>query len=302
MRKLNIGIIGGGAIGLLCASYLTQHHDVTVFTRRNEQAEEIRAFGIERTGKGDTCQATVHAQTGITGEFDLLIVTVKYHHLQDVLRELSTLPPHRILFLQNGMAHLLDLENWKTGHSLYIGVVEHGAMKMSDHEVNHTGIGVIKWGAYQHEEAADIKNALNETSSHFQMIYTDEWIKVLEEKLLVNVCINPLTALLHVRNGELIANSSYEHMMKCAFEEAVSILSLSEKERLWPYVVSICEKTAENQSSMLQDIVKGRQTERKAILGYLLKKAQAHGVAAPHLTFFDRSLEVLEKKQTKSFE
>lgn len=145
---MNIGIIGGGAIGLLCASYLTQHHDVTVFTRRNEQAEEIRAFGIERTVKGETCEASVHAETGITGEFDLLIVTVKYHHLQDVLSELSTLSPHRILFLQNGMAHLLDLENWKTGHSLYIGVVEHGAMKMSDHEVNHTGIGVIKWGHF----------------------------------------------------------------------------------------------------------------------------------------------------------
>ncbi|MBB6601511.1 2-dehydropantoate 2-reductase [Bacillus pumilus] len=299
---MNIGIIGGGAIGLLCASYLTQHHDVTVFTRRNEQAEEIRAVGIERTVKGETRQAAVHAQTGITGEFDLLIVTVKYHHLQDVLGELSTLPPHRILFLQNGMAHLLDLENWETGHSLYIGVVEHGAMKISDHAVNHTGIGVIKWGAFQHEEAVDIKKALNETSSHFQMIYTDEWKKVLEEKLLVNVCINPLTALLHVRNGELIANPSYEYMMKCAFEEAVSILGLPEKERLWSYVVSVCEKTAENQSSMLQDIVKGRETERKAILGYLLKKAQAHGVAAPHLTFFDRSLEVLEKKQTKSFE
>lgn len=299
---MNIGIIGGGAIGLLCASYLTQHHDVTVFTRRNEQAEEIRAFGIERTVKGETCQASVHAQTGITGEFDLLIVTVKYHHLQDVLSELSTLSPHRILFLQNGMAHLLDLENWKTGHSLYIGVVEHGAMKMSDHEVNHTGIGVIKWGAFQHEAAADIKKALNETSFHFQMVYTDEWKKVLQEKLLVNVCINPLTTLLHVRNGALIQNPSYEYMMKCAFEEAVSILSLPEKERLWAYVNTVCENTAENQSSMLQDIVKGRQTERKAILGYLLKKAQAQGVAVPHLTFFDRSLEVLEKKQTKSFE
>ncbi|MEK4397489.1 2-dehydropantoate 2-reductase [Bacillus sp. FSL K6-2860] len=299
---MNIGIIGGGAIGLLCASYLSQHHDITVFTRRKEQAEEIRASGIQRTVKGETCQAAVHAQTGITGVFDLLIVTVKYHHLQDVLDELSLLPRQRILFLQNGMAHLLDLENWKTAHSLYIGVVEHGAMKMSDHAVNHTGIGVIKWGAFQHEEVSDVKNALNETSSHFQMIYTDEWQKVLKEKLLVNVCINPLTALLHVRNGELIANPSYEYMMKCAFEEAVSILGLSEKERLWPYVISICEKTAANQSSMLQDIVKGRQTERKAIIGYLLKKAQAQGVAAPHLTFFDRSLEVLEKKQTKSFE
>ncbi|PRR99981.1 2-dehydropantoate 2-reductase [Bacillus sp. NMCN6] len=299
---MNIGIIGGGAIGLLCASYLSQHHDITVFTRRKEQAEEIRALGIQRTVKGETYQAAVHAQTGITGVFDLLIVTVKYHHLQDVLDELSLLPRQRILFLQNGMAHLLDLENWKTAHSLYIGVVEHGAMKMSDHAVNHTGIGVIKWGAFQHEEVSDVKNALNETSSHFQMIYTDEWQKVLKEKLLVNVCINPLTALLHVRNGELIANPSYEYMMKCAFEEAVSILGLSEKERLWPYVISICEKTAANQSSMLQDIVKGRQTERKAIIGYLLKKAQAQEILAPHLTFFYRSLEVLEKKQTKSFE
>lgn len=129
------------------------------------------------------------------------------------------------------------------------------------------------------------------------MIYTDEWKKVLEEKLLVNVCINPLTALLHVRNGELIENPSYEYMMKCAFEEAVSILGLPEKERLLPYVVSVCENTAENQSSMLQDIVKGRQTERKAILGYLLKKAQAQGVTVPHLTFFNRSLEVLEKSK-----
>ncbi|CAM5275748.1 hypothetical protein BSAF29S_05212 [Bacillus safensis subsp. safensis] len=35
---MNIGIIGGGAIGLLCASYLSQHHDITVLTRRKEQA------------------------------------------------------------------------------------------------------------------------------------------------------------------------------------------------------------------------------------------------------------------------
>lgn len=299
---MNIGIIGGGAIGLLCASYLSQHHDITVLTRRKEQAEEIRTSGIKRTVKGETFWSSAEARAEITGGFDLLIVTVKYHHLQEVLDDLSTLPRQRILFLQNGMAHLLDLENWKTAHTIYIGVVEHGAMKVSDHAVNHTGIGVIKWGAFHHEEAADVRNALNETPAHFQMIYTDEWKKVLEEKLLVNVCINPLTALLHVKNGELIANPSYEYMMKCVFEEALSILGLPEKERLWSHVVSICKKTAANQSSMLQDIVKGRETERKAIVGYLLEKAQAQEIMAPHLTFFNRSLEVLEKKQTKSFE
>ncbi|QGX66185.1 2-dehydropantoate 2-reductase [Bacillus sp. ms-22] len=299
---MKIGIIGGGAIGLLCASYLSQHHEITLFTRRKEQAEEIRALGIERMTGRETCKTVVDAQTGVKGLFDLLIVTVKYHQLQGVLDELSALPRQKILFLQNGMAHLMDLKKWNTSHPLYIGVVEHGAMKVSDHAVNHTGIGVIKWGAFLHEDIAEMSDELKKTAAHFQMIYTDEWKKVLEEKLLVNVCINPLTALLHVKNGELMSNPSYEHMMKCAFEEAVSILGLSEKERLWAHVMSICHQTAGNQSSMLQDIVKGRQTEREAIVGYLLKNAQAQEMAAPYLTFFNRSLEVLEKKQTKSFE
>ena len=299
---MKIGIIGGGAIGLLCASYLSKHHDITIFTRRKEQAEDIRASGIKRTVGGETFRVVVDAQKGLKGTFDLLIVTVKYHQLQDVLYELSTLPRQRILFLQNGMAHLLDLKNWKTAHQLYIGVVEHGAMKVSDHAVIHTGIGLIKWGAFHHEVQADVSCALKGESAHFKLVYTAEWKKVLEEKLLVNACINPLTALLHVKNGELISNSSYEYMMKCAFEEAISILGMFDKEGLWAHVVSICQKTAANQSSMLQDIVKGRQTERKAIVGYLLKKAQAREIHAPYLTFFNRSLEVLERKQTKSFE
>ncbi|WP_353855863.1 2-dehydropantoate 2-reductase [Bacillus sp. Bos-x628] len=299
---MKIGIIGGGAIGMLCASYLSKHHEITIFTRRKEQAEEMRASGIELTVRGQTFRTVVDAQTGLKGMYDLLIVTVKYHQLQDVLNELSTLPRQRILFLQNGMAHLLDLTKWKTAHQLYVGVVEHGAMKMTDHAVIHTGIGLIKWGPFHHEASAEFSHELEGASDDFKMVFTTEWKKVLEEKLLVNVCINPLTALLHVKNGELISNPSYEHMMKCAFDESVSILQMSEKERLWAHVVSICHKTADNQSSMLQDIVRGRQTERKAIVGYLLTKAQTQAIHAPYLTFFNRSLEVLEKKQTKSFE
>ena len=113
MRQLKIGIIGGGAIGLLCASYLSEHHDITVFTRRRkQQAEEIRALGIERMVRGETIQSAVGADTGVKGKFDLLIVTVKYHHLQDVLGNYRTASSSDLIFAERGPPRRFkELEN-----------------------------------------------------------------------------------------------------------------------------------------------------------------------------------------------
>ena len=43
---MRIGIIGGGAIGLLFANYLSENHDVTIFTRTKEQAELLNRDGL----------------------------------------------------------------------------------------------------------------------------------------------------------------------------------------------------------------------------------------------------------------
>ena len=43
---MRIGIIGGGAIGLLFANYLSEKHDVTIYTRTQEQAELLNRDGL----------------------------------------------------------------------------------------------------------------------------------------------------------------------------------------------------------------------------------------------------------------
>ena len=47
------------------------------------------------------------------------------------------------------------------------------------------------------------------------------------------------------------------------------------------YVEQVIESTAENISSMLQDVRALRHTEIDYITGYLLKRARAHGIAVP---------------------
>lgn len=47
------------------------------------------------------------------------------------------------------------------------------------------------------------------------------------------------------------------------------------------YVEQVIDSTAENISSMLQDIRALRHTEIDYITGYLLKRARAHGIAVP---------------------
>ncbi len=57
-------------------------------------------------------------------------------------------------------------------------------------------------------------------------------------------------------------------------------LAISEEEALG-LVLSVAEKTAANTSSMLQDVLRGKETEIEAINGYLVREAKKHRIAVP---------------------
>ena len=52
-------------------------------------------------------------------------------------------------------------------------------------------------------------------------------------------------------------------------------------EELLRRVMMVVELTADNYSSMYQDMEQGRETEIEAITGFLLGKAALHGIAVP---------------------
>ncbi|MGY0654457.1 2-dehydropantoate 2-reductase [Bacillus subtilis] len=298
---MKIGIIGGGSVGLLCAYYLSLYHDVTVVTRRQEQAVAIQSEGIRLYKGGEEFRADCSADTSINSDFDLLVVTVKQHQLQSVFSSLERIGKTNILFLQNGMGHIHDLKDWHVGHSIYVGIVEHGAVRKSDTAVDHTGLGAIKWSAFDDAEPDRLNILFQHNHSDFPIYYETDWYRLLTGKLIVNACINPLTALLQVKNGELLTTPAYLAFMKLVFQEACRILKLENEEKAWEQVQAVCGQTKENRSSMLVDVIGGRQTEADAIIGYLLKEASLQGLDAVHLEFLYGSIKALERNTNKVF-
>ena len=111
------------------------------------------------------------------------------------------------------------------------------------------------------------------------------------QKLVVNSVINPITAILKVKNGTLKRHQTLRDLIWSTVRESTHVVntlgynfSAKEVEHL---VFDVIENTADNISSMLQDIMSGRTTEIEYINGEILRIAEENKVSAPiNLTLY----------------
>jgi len=116
-------------------------------------------------------------------------------------------------------------------------------------------------------------------------IMQDVWHKVL-----YNIALNPLSALLEVPYGEIADNPHtrwlIERMIHEAFEVAMASGVELGMESAQEYLDVLWEQklppTREHRSSMLQDILRGKPTEIDHINGAVVRLGRDHGVATPY--------------------
>ncbi|HEU5139996.1 MAG TPA: 2-dehydropantoate 2-reductase [Bacillales bacterium] len=287
---MNVAIIGGGSIGLLFTYYFTKKVENTVlYVRREDQAELLNRSGLKLYREGTLREVKVKTKVLQEEEkikADLVVIAVKQYDLAELAETVKTRISEQaqLLFVQNGMGHVSIMKTLPQDH-IYVGVVDHGALKIAEHKVEHSGEGTVKLAAFRGDSdaAAPIFDQLAE--SRFPIEVQEDWYQLLAEKLLVNAVINPLTALYHVENGRLLTNDYFHQNMKNLFDEAFHVLCLEDKEKSWNNVKDVCNQTARNRSSMLRDIETGRQTEIDAISGYLLERADRKACSVPLTKF-----------------
>lgn len=283
MCIMKIGIIGGGSIGLLFACYISRKHPVCLYVRTNEQKELLQKKGLilVREENEQTNWIEVKLYSEWRGLEDVTVIAVKQYQLDNLLGILKKYGSagQTILFLQNGMGHIKKLDCLEG--NIYVAAVEHGAMRTNGNRVCHTGLGLTRIAPYRQSVSGSLHWLNSEYEDIFPFIMEENYENMLLKKLVANAVINPLTAVLRVKNGEIIDDPHYFQIVLLLFGEIEQSLKLQNGQAYFENVRAVCMKTAENQSSMLRDLEGNRETEVESILGYILEKASEREINTP---------------------
>lgn len=298
---MNIVVVGAGAVGLLVASFISEIHQVTLVTRTETQKEEIEKNGLVRMNlDGSICRKKVKVITDIKNidENSMVIVAVKYNQLKTLYPQLHNLHKNiPLLFLQNGLSHFEEVLQLPQ-KTIAFSSCQFGAEKINGYTVQHRGVGLFKIAVERGEiqSFSFFKSLQNEK---FPIKFEENAEQMLFEKAFLNCFINPLTAILQVKNGELIENHHTFQLLKSLYDEMIAAFPEQKQKLPFEAVVGLCRNTAKNTSSMLSDRLNGRKTEAETILGAVIKKAERQGKSMPILNTLYRIILSIENSGEK---
>jgi 2-dehydropantoate 2-reductase len=314
---MHIAVMGAGSIGLLLAAKLSAATEtLEIITRTEEQAAAIRREGIsvdeESAIPADKFEVisyeTKFAKRQARSDLDFFVLAVKQSAINNELLAfiLRYITPHTtIICFQNGMGHVDKLLTHLDKERILLAITTEGARKIGLFQVIHTGSGITDLGYSCQdvgEKAANAQKIFANVMMRagFEVSLSKNMGTKVWSKLIINTVINPLTAVLKVRNGELLRSPSCEALMLALFKEGIAAARANQvdiPDNLWETILQVCKLTANNQSSMLQDILHHRSTEIDSINGALLRIAEQHKLELPVNQAVFHMVKALENKK-----
>ena len=302
---MKIAIVGAGAMGSLFAYLLSRAgYSPWLLDKHRERVDAIKKDGLkveDMSGSHQVILPTISTRPEDVGIVDLLIICVKAYDTREAIRGAVPLIGERtlVLTLQNGLNNIRSIAGIAGRERVIGGVTAQGATQLGLGHIRHAGIGETIIGSVQGEKIKDIdkiKQLLG--SSGIKTAITEDLVGTIWGKLIINAAINPLTALTQLRNGEIIEHAELLDVQSKIVEEACAVAKAQGITVHYPDAVAkikeVCEATASNKSSMLQDIQSGKKTEIDYINGAIVSEGKKHHIPAPYNQIVTRLIKALE--------
>lgn len=287
---MRIAVIGSGAMGTMFAARLSKAASVSLFGTWKEQLSTIEEYGLvltDHSGGENKYELAVGDYSSNEGSYHVALILVKGSQTERAAAAAKNILSQDglALTLQNGLGHVEILEASVGPDRSALGITSEGAMIMGLGRTHHSGAGVTYVGTTPSTEERLSQIAAVFRNSGFETHLSQDLDGLVWGKLVVNAGINPLTALLQVRNGFLTTDKVVQDLMCRAAEETRAVAEA--KGIKLPYesastrIVEVAIATAENRSSMAQDIARGAPTEIDSINGQIVRNADHLNVDVP---------------------
>ena len=291
---MKILVVGPGAIGSLFAGMLTSGgHEVWLLGRRREVVDTINREGltIQQISKGATLRIPVRATVdpGDAAPAELIVMCAKSPGTLQATRDALPAAGERTVFLtvQNGLGNVDTMASVVGRERVLAGVTSNGTTLLGPGSIRHTWMGDTTIGELDGQVTERLERVAEAFRQSGIKVAISRSVDLLIWTKLVGSCaMNPLAALLRVRNGQLIERPETRELLRAVIREVVSVaeargIALPSFSEFVEKVEANCRNNATNKMSMLQDVERGAPTEIDYINGAVVREGEAVGVPTP---------------------
>ncbi|KAJ3104529.1 Translin-associated factor X-interacting protein 1 [Phlyctochytrium bullatum] len=303
-----IHVLGAGAIGLLHAFHIRTHlalpttlilrdkNRLTLFKDTHRSTITLYPFSPPSSPTSVPLTCTADAESlddPSSSPIDLLLVTTRAPATLPALKPLlaaGRLKPRTVIvLLQNGVLAVAErveaAMEWTP--RLVLGSTTHGVTRDGGNPfaVRHVGVGETVFGLPNvgvDGEARRVAEMLGTLATLGAKFIDDpaEMRRRLLLKLAINASINPLAALTSGLNGDTLHPPGPALYALLARElHAIVPEAAPSAKHLEEMILEVARKTAANRNSMAVDVLGGRETEQREILGWLVEEGRRRGLS-----------------------
>ena len=284
---MDVLIAGTGALACLFAARLSSSgNEVTMLGSWPAGLAALRQDGVrllDLDGSLHQYSVEVMDSSAAKGNFSHCMVLVKSWQTERVAHLLGKCLSENdvVLTLQNGLGNDQVLKTTLSPARVLLGVTTVGARMLQPGHVQCTGSGKVFLGA--HPQLGELPELLQKAG--FQVEVVSDPLSLVWGKLVINAAINPLTALLRLKNGELLERPAARELLAQAAQEAATVARMQGISLPYPdpilAVEEVARNTSVNISSMLQDVLRGAITEIDEINGAIVRIGEQLSVPTP---------------------
>ena len=284
-----IAVVGAGAVGGYFGGMFARAGAPTVFIGRKHFAEAVNSKGLvlDKSEGQQRISATATVEISAVRECSLILLCVKANDTSATARQMAPFvrPDATVVCLQNGVDNADQ--------------VRAAANIVALPAVVYVAVSVPESGRVKHLARGDlIIGPPSERITHLANLFVRAGIPCrvsdniqgeLWLKLLRNCALNAISALGHIRYGQIIQSYDAKRLMEHVVDEVLAVAraagvvlpGVDDRKTGMAAAMELATQMAGAFSSTAQDLNRGRLTEIDALNGYISRRGAELGIAVP---------------------